>query len=396
MEKSKQDNPSSRIVILSNVYDDQYHSIRSESVARCLSSPKRRDLFHCLELATEKEVIVLSSPPKAEKQTSSRWLPAQATKFSTYRQFFCSNWDTPKIRIPLSWVFYAKHVLMHTRDGDILLIDNYELIYVIAGLIARFFRKVTIILDYEDGKHLIDQGWDRIISGLAELLCRPFLDGALVAHPGLSSRLPDYLPKLLVPGIVVSLQLSVKDMLPVRFLYSGSLDEARGVYLLLKTLELLPESGWHLDITGKGLLELEIERFISAGKYGSRVAYHGALNHLKYEQLIARCHVGLNCQRRADPISDVTFPSKIFSYLSAGLTVLSSRASAVPLICGTALLYFEQETPESLARAMKAIIDDPVGELAKADTKKALDLFSMEQSALRLREFFNKVSDLKR
>ena len=382
-----------RLVVLSNVYDDHYDADREDDIARCLSSPKRRDLFHCLEMATTSEVIVLSSPPKSQSRGHPRWIREQETKFSTYRQLFCASWDAPKIRIPLSWIFYARHVLRHTRDEDILLIDNYELIYVLAAILTKLFRRVTIILDYEDGKHLIDHGWERILSGLAEWLCRPFLSGALLAHPALTSRLPDALPKLLVPGCVVWLHhIDKKNILPVRFLYSGSLDEPRGIDLLIKALEFLPESGWHLDITGKGVYETEISRLISSGTYGDRVAYHGALKQSEYETLITRSHVGLNCQRETDPISGVTFPSKIFSYLSAGLIVLSSRASEVPKICGSAILYFEQETPSSLAGAMRAIIDDPEGELSKAEKGKALEYFTLKQTAKRLREFFQKIT----
>ena len=159
-----------RVLALSNVYDDQYHQIRGEEIVRVMSSAKRRDLFHCIEMATQRELIVLSSPPKANIRRSSRWVPAIETKFSSHRQLFCSNWDAPKLRIPLSWLFYARHILKHTRNGDLLMIDNYELIYIIAAMCARIFRRVTIILDYEDGKHLIDRGWHRILSGLAEFL----------------------------------------------------------------------------------------------------------------------------------------------------------------------------------------------------------------------------------
>ena len=378
-----------RLVVLSNVYDDHYHADREDDIARSLSSPKRRDLFQCLEMATKREVIVLSSPPKAQSRRHPRWIPEQETKFSTHRQLFCANWDAPKIRIPLSWFFYAKHVLKHTRDGDILLIDNYELIYVMAALITRLFRKVMILLDYEDGKHLIDHGWERIVSGFAEWLCRPLLSGALLAHPSLASRLPNALPTILVPGFIVPLPRSDKDLSLVRFLYSGSLDEPRGIDLLLKALELLPESGWHLDVTGKGVYEAEIARLISTGKYGDRVAYHGALKQPDYETLIAQCHVGLNCQREADPISGVTFPSKIFSYFSAGLVVLSSRASGVSTVCGDALLYFDGENPHSLAVAIKAILENAAEELDKVDASTAQRYFSLEQTALRLRKFFN-------
>lgn len=383
----------SRVLALSNVYDDQYHQIRGEEIRRVMSSAKRRDLFHCIEMATERELIVLSSPPKADIHRSSRWLPAIETKFSSHRQLLCSNWDTPKLRIPLSWFFYARHVLKHTRDGDLLIIDNYEIIYVIAALCARIFRRVTIVLDYEDGKHLIDLGWERILSGLAEFLARPLLHGALLAHPGLAGRLPTSLPTTLIPGFVVTRNHSAKLSMPVRFLYSGSLDRPRGLDMLLRAIELLPQNGWHLDISGCGIYETEISRLAASEKYADRVTYHGALKQSEYDLLTEECHVGLNCQRSDDPISGVTFPSKIFSYLSAGLTVLSSNASDVSKICGSSLLYFQEETPESLAAAMIEIINDLNGEKCRVDGGQTRLYFSIKQTSRRLRDFFQKINN---
>src|SRR5208283_4390682 len=113
-------------------------------------------------------VILLSSPPKAADRRAGKWLPSAETKFSTHRQFFCANWDVPKLRIPLSWFFYARHVLRHVRSGDLVVIDNYEFIYVFAAWFLKPFRRVTFILDYEDGKHLIERSIWRFLSGLAE------------------------------------------------------------------------------------------------------------------------------------------------------------------------------------------------------------------------------------
>src|SRR5262245_61658063 len=93
----------SRIVCLSNVHDGNYEALRGEPIAPCLSSPKRRDLFRCLEMATGREVLVLSSPPKATCRRRPRLLRPTTTHFSTHRQIFCGNLDAPKLRIPSSW-----------------------------------------------------------------------------------------------------------------------------------------------------------------------------------------------------------------------------------------------------------------------------------------------------
>ena len=55
-------------------------------------------------------------------------------------------------------------------DGDIIVIDNYELIYILAARFARLFKRVSFVFDYEDGKHLIDKSWHGLFTSLAVLL----------------------------------------------------------------------------------------------------------------------------------------------------------------------------------------------------------------------------------
>ncbi len=382
-----------RIICLSNVFDQHYHDLRGEKIDRSLSSIKRQVLFQCLEKASGREVIVLSAQPKAAERRAGKWLPPLETKFSTHRQFFCANWDVPKLRVPLSWIFYACHVLRHTRSGDVVVIDNYEIIYVFAAWWLKLFRRVTFILDYEDGKHLIDRSIWKLLSGLAETAGRPLLSGATLAHPALGRRLPPALPTELVPGFVPENIPAYHDRTgpEVRFLYSGTLDGPRGVDLLLEAVKLLPAQGWHLDITGYGPLAESISCFVSDARWRGRLEYHQSLPPDAYERLLAACHAGLNCQRTSDPISGVTFPSKVFSYLSAGLVVISSKASDVDKICGKACLYYDEETPQSLAAAMNEAVADLAAVCQRLDRTEVTRRFSVEATAARLQKFLQTV-----
>ena len=382
-----------KIVCLSNVFDQNYHDLRGEKVARCLSGIKRQVLFQCLQKASGREVIVLSAPPKAEERRSPKWLPAVRTRYSGHRQFFSANWDVPKLRVPLSWLFYARHVLRHTRSGDLVVMDNYEIIYVFAAWFLKLFRRVTFILDYEDGKHLIDRSIWKFFSGLAETGGRPLMSGAMLAHPALGKRLPPALPTELVPGFVPE-KIPEREDRPdpvVRFLYSGTLDGPRGVDLLLEALKLLPTQGWHLDITGHGPLAESISRFVSDARWQGKVEYHQSLPADAYERLLAACHAGLNCQRTSDPISGVTFPSKVFTYLSAGLLVISSKASEVDKICGKACLYYDGETPQSLAAAMNEVIANFADVCQKLDRTEVTRRFSVDATAARLQNIFKRL-----
>lgn len=377
-----------KIVCLSNAFDQHYHDLRGEEISRGLTWQKRRDLFRCLEQAAGAEIVVLSSPPKALERRAGKWLPAVETEFAGNRQFFCCNWDVPKLRIPLSWFFYARHVLHHVRSGDLVLIDNYEFIYIVAARLLNLFRRVTFILDYEDGKHLIDRGWSRVLSGLAEWAGRPLIRAAMLAHPALGKRLSASVPTEVIPGFIPQKLSGITrepDSGEIRFLYSGALDITRGMDLLLEALEHLPEEGWCLDITGYGILTDRVTRFAQDPRWRKRVKYHHSLPQEDYARVVAAAHAGLNCQRASDPVSAVTFPSKVFTYLAAGLLVISSKAGAVEEICGNACFYYAEEAPQSLAGAMKEVMADFSGVRQKLDLASVSGRYSIEATTARLR-----------
>lgn len=356
-----------------------------------LSSAKRRDLFRSLELATGREVVLLSSPPKGKARAGAGWIPSLETRFATHRQFVCANWDMPKLRIPCSWFFYALQLVRHARSGDIVLFDNYEFIYVLAARVTRLVRRLRFVLDFEDGKHLIDRSVWKLLSLTAEKLGRPLIDAAFVAHPALEERLPRTIPRLLVPGFV-SEQVSGPRFADgtLRFLYCGSLDVPRGIDILLAALSHLPEAGWRLEISGDGELAGVVKDFADQPAWKNRVTFHGTLSNSAFNDLIGRCHVGVNCQRAADAISEVTFPSKLFTYLSAGLLVISSRASGVSQILGAAASYYDGDSPAALGRALREMLSDFDSTRRKGMTSfvQVQERFSVVSTSERIRTAF--------
>jgi glycosyltransferase involved in cell wall biosynthesis len=386
--------PAGRIVCLTNVFDEHYQRVRQEEIPLPLGS-KRRALYRCLEDAAERELLLLSSPPKALERRSRRWLRAIETTFSTHRQFFCANWDGPKVRIPCSWLFYAAQVVRQTRSGDLVLIDNYEFIYVVAAYAARLGRRLRFFLDYEDGKHAIDQGWERLLSATAEAFGRPLLRGAMLAHPAQAVRLPADLPRELVPGFMHVPKPRGTERTtnaPVKFLYSGSLDRTRGVDLLLGALPLLPATGWELQITGSGPLQPQVVETAADPRWTGRVQFHGVLPNDEYEHLMATCDVALNCQRPSDPISDVTYPSKTFTYLSASLRLISSTASSVCEVLGAACWYYHEETSASLAAVMSQMLREGLPPTPEAALREVQDRYSTEGTTRRLKTLLEKIA----
>ena len=110
-----------------------------------------------------------------------------------------------------------------------------------------------------------------------------------------------------------------------------------------------------------------------------------------FERLLGSNHVGLNCQRASELISSVTFPSKIFTYLSAGLLVISSKAGCVEQICGDACFYYDGESPQALAVAMKELIENYAAVRQKLNLSAVHESYSIEATAARMRQMFKTI-----
>jgi hypothetical protein len=342
------------IFVMTGAYDDQYLRTRNDRVPVCTSAGKRIILYQAIEIAVGAPVVLLSPQPRGRE--AAKALLATSSRFGTQVQLFAKASGVRKIRFALDMLHYARHVASYTRSGDVLIVDNYELIYALAIKYCRLLgRNNRILLEYEDGKHLIDKGIWKWMSGLAEWLARPWLEGAILATPTLGERLPPEIPKVLVPGILreeIVFNPPPASGQPVGFLYSGSLDIERGGPLLLSYLEegKFP-SDIEIHITGQGHFT---DRLLAVQhRFPKIVHFHGTVSQKELARIRSLCYFGLNLQSSSHPISTVTYPSKTFDYLNAGLRVISTRAAGVTEVLGQAAIYLDEETSSALAGAIK-------------------------------------------
>jgi hypothetical protein len=352
------ENPTAkaRIVILTGTYDDQYLRTRTDDPAISISAGKRVMLYRAIAEATGAEILLLSPQPKGRGRPCA--LPAGDSRFDRFAQRFSRASGLRKIRFFADILHYIRHVSKHVRDGDLLIFDNYELPYVLALRYCRLLgRKNRVVLEYEDGKHLIDKGFYLMLSRIAEWLGRPLVEAAILATPALAERLPHGTPTVTVPGILrddLFFHPLPQPGEPVLFLYSGSIDYERGGPLLLDYLEagrFPPNAVFH--ITGQGHFTDRIAAL--AAKHPGVIHFHGIVSQEELARIRSICHFGLNLQSAANPISRVTYPSKTFDYLNAGIRVISTRAAGVPEVLGRAAVYLQDECERGLAKVVNHI-----------------------------------------
>lgn len=85
----------------------------------------------------------------------------------------------------------------------------------------------------------------------------------------------------------------------------------------------------------------------------ARSSYEGLLKGETYLHFLQSCHVGLSTQNPNAKFNATSFPSKILSYMSNGLSVVSVRIEAIERSeVGKAITYYDVQSPEEIAKAV--------------------------------------------
>lgn len=150
----------------------------------------------------------------------------------------------------------------------------------------------------------------------------------------------------------------------IHIIYAGTFDVHKGgATAAVKAAEFLPDN-YHIHICGFGT-ENEINQIKqliadTAIKTKAIISYEGLLKGFQYIKFLQQCHIGLSTQNPDADFNDTSFPSKILSYMSNGLTVVSVKINAiVNSKVGAFISYYENQTPEEIAESIiEAKIDN--------------------------------------
>ncbi len=171
----------------------------------------------------------------------------------------------------------------------------------------------------------------------------------------------------------------------IHIVYAGTFDPRKGGAVAVATGEFLDER-YHIHILGFGSkkdkesLLNEIQRVSNISK--CKVTFDGLLSGEDYIKFIQSCHIGLSPQNPTASFNGTSFPSKILSYMANGLKVISVRLPAIEnSVVGEYMYYFDEQTPENIAEAIKNIdwskLYNSRDIISKLDNKFVLDIKNM-------------------
>lgn len=148
---------------------------------------------------------------------------------------------------------------------------------------------------------------------------------------------------------------------PFRLFSHGSILPRYGYAVLIRAVRLLLDQGRNvrLDIVGQGEQQSELEALCAELGLGDAVAFHGYqpfAELLKPMRGADLCVVALI----KDIYTDIMLPNKLFEYVAMRKPVIASWTEAVMDFFGKdSLAYYESDSPEDMARAIAALMDDP-------------------------------------
>lgn len=175
--------------------------------------------------------------------------------------------------------------------------------------------------------------------------------------------LNDYAAKIYAPGaehIVVEGGISLDAIGSINhvnsekknIIYSGALTEYSGVLELIKAMDYVTDTSIVLEIYGDGYLEGKI---CNLTKKKKNVFYMGKVTNREMVSIQKKAYLLVNPRSIDDPISMVTFPSKMFEYMTSGTPVLSTNLNGLTDEYKKYIYLTDGDGAEDIARAINEI-----------------------------------------
>ena len=146
----------------------------------------------------------------------------------------------------------------------------------------------------------------------------------------------------------------------IHVLYAGTFDENKGGAIAsVRAAEYL-DANYHLHIIGFGSDD-EIRRLNNeighiSQKTKAIITYDGCLLGKEYVEFLQKCNIGLSTQKADGKFIYTSFPSKILSYFSNGLYVVSDHLEVLDKSkINSLLIYCEDNSPKAIAGAIRKV-----------------------------------------
>ena len=226
---------------------------------------------------------------------------------------------------------------------------------------AFFFKLITqkpIIIEYEDDYSHFDYNFfykyfDRFFSKAVN----KFLNGAICVNSRMYTKFNHLTSILVVRGVFDPVFYATDKRIGSKripkILFSGSLNEMRGIDILIHALENITNR-IEVIITGKGPLEYLVRKGIQNPLV--KLCYKGHVSYEEYIQLLKEVDIAISCYKTSHSMNNHIFPSKIIEYMAYGKIVITSKVSDINTIREKDIfIFYEEDNPKHLASVIDRV-----------------------------------------
>jgi glycosyltransferase involved in cell wall biosynthesis len=362
-----------RIAYLANYQGDDLLGHRPLITNRALAGSHKIATVSAILARARCQVTVFSLGAVAERSCKfygSFW--GQTNASPPVPVSYQTDWDIPVIgRIwGTAALLCSLFKEMRKRRIDVVIVYNCGLPETIAGGLLASIARVPLVLEYEDDASRGPDGrrsWRQYGHLLGLKILRGSVRGLIAVSPQLLSRF-DLVNKYLLPGVVTEDLAEVRRLANpspagLRFMFSGSIQESKGVNALCEAWRIARLSDCELHVVGEGPLLPELRAKFSKE---TSICFHGFVPRSRLLDLFSRAHVLVNPHCMTVDIGAV-FPFKLIEYLGTGRPVISTPMAPLEGPLASGLLYSCSDSPVHLAEAMIQIQRDFPHWLPKAE-----------------------------
>ena len=250
------------------------------------------------------------------------------------------------------------YLLLHTKKNEPIIVYHSQGYWGIISL-AKKIKKFRLILEVEEIYQDVKKSKIKIIDKL-EYMDINSADAFIFPTEILNNKInPNHKPYAIIHGRYTESSIIADKFSDgkIHVVYAGTFDPNKGgAIAAIEAVEFLP-SNYHIHICGFGtdedtnFVKNKIQK-ISA-RSNALVTFDGLKKGREYTMFIQQCHIGLSTQNPSGNFNDTSFPSKILSYISNGLSVVSIdipvvRTSAVAKY----ITFYNKQTPRLIADAI--------------------------------------------
>ena len=182
-------------------------------------------------------------------------------------------------------------------------------------------------------------------------------------------------------------ELPVKTFSRKNIIYSGALADYSGIINLIEAMKYVNDKEVILNIYGDGQM---MKYVMQCCDTMLNVKFHGKVDNSTMKLIQSDAYLLINPRPTDNPISMVTFPSKIFEYMISGTPILTTKLNGLTDDYLDTMFFVDNNDPIMLADKINEIMSLPIGILSDKAIRArgfVIENKTWEQQCGKIKEF---------